>query len=221
MNMLTQRVSPLSLIQTTVDLVIAARHAHTALTNTSLPWNQRTEMVSSEWGSTRAQTRACPNVTAWSVNEQLWNSKTAFLQLSHVHDSNRSAYVYNDPLFNNALQIRDVSGSVEESNTVALILAAQDAGIRNQFIKRTVFNFISEGGRDEKELVEGISAVKDAELSDAPDILRAMFSEKWLQLVIENFALEHRISNFNKRHKRQTITDILCELDTIEQALPR
>ncbi len=215
--MLTQRVIPLS---TVVDLVIAARHAHTALTNTSLPWNQRTEMISPEWGSTRAQTRACPNVTAWSVNEQLWNSKTSFLQLIHVHNY-RSACVYNDPVFKNALQVRDVSGSVEKSNTVALILAAQDAGIRNRFIKRTVFNFISEGGRDEKELVEGINAVKDTELSDAPDILRAMFSEKWLQLVIENFALEHRISNFNKRHKRQTITDILHELDTIEQALPR
>lgn len=221
MNMLTQRVIPLSFIQTLVDLVIAARHAHTALTNTSLPWNQRTEMISLEWGSTRAQTRACPNVTAWSVNEQLWNSKTSFLQLSHVQSSNFSAYMYNDPVFKNALRISSVSGSVEASNAVALIIAAQDAGIRNQFIGRMVSNFISEGGRDEKEFVEGISAVKDAELSDAPDILRAMFSEKWLQSVIENFALEHRISNFNKRHKRQTITDIICELDTIEQALPR
>jgi hypothetical protein len=217
MNMPTQRVIPFSSV---VDLVIAARHAHTALTNTSLSWNQRTEMVSLEWGSTRAQTRACPNVTAWSVNEQLWNSKTAFLQLIHVHDY-RSACVYNDPVFKNALRISSISGAVEESNAVALITAAQDAGIRNQFIVGMVSNFISEGGRDEKELVEGINAVKDAELSDAPDILRAMFSEKWLQSVIENFALEHRISNFNKRHKRQTITDILHELDTIEQALPR
>jgi hypothetical protein len=129
--------------------------------------------------------------------------------------------VYNDPVFKNALRISSISGAVEESNAVALITAAQDAGIRNQFIVGMVSNFISEGGRDEKELVEGINAVKDAELSDAPDILRAMFSEKWLQSVIENFALEHRISNFNKRHKRQTITDILHELDTIEQALPR
>ena len=108
---------------------------------------------------------------------------------------------------------------VKESAALAvdLIEAATELGIPPKSQCRIVSEFINNGHTDVEEFKNGITAIRDSNLLDAPELLRSLFPESWEHAVVTAAAVCFEAGEVFRESNRSrgTTSDLIKKLSRV------
>lgn len=220
--MMRVRGSDIAAIHTAVSTIL---HIREVLSNTTLTWDRRAHSINPmlahtthSWLAINGGARYVDIKRGEVFGEHNWTVMVRGSTLS----STLEFEVTGGSLGRDTVTVREGHHCVSKESVILsinLIEAATELGVPPKSQRRVISEFINNGHSDVEEFKNGIIAIRDSNLLDAPELLRSLFPESWEHEVVTGTAASFEADEVmrSSNRSRTTTSDLIKRLSRVAE----